>query len=145
MGHSFADRFERTSTLSDIAEAVSALRRSAELTPAGHPDLPGTLNNLGRSLSRRFERTGALSDIAESISIQQQAVELTPARHSTLPGMLYNLGNSFWHRSVLTRSGNDLNISIALFISGATRGYGPPISEIGSSQTLGFPFLQASS
>ncbi|KAJ2921493.1 hypothetical protein H1R20_g15601, partial [Candolleomyces eurysporus] len=92
LGNWFADRFERTDTLCDTAEAVKVLRQLVKLTPAGHPDLPAMLNKLGTSLSKRFEHTRAFSDIAESISVNQRAVELTPAGHPDLPTRLSNLG-----------------------------------------------------
>ncbi|KAH6911835.1 TPR-like protein [Coprinopsis sp. MPI-PUGE-AT-0042] len=87
-------QFERMGDLAAVTEAIAVLDRAVQLTPEGHPDLPGYLNNLGNSFLSRFERTGDLFDIAEAISAQHRAVELTPEGHADLPNFLNNLGSS---------------------------------------------------
>ncbi|KAH6881216.1 CHAT domain-containing protein [Coprinopsis sp. MPI-PUGE-AT-0042] len=96
-----------------MAEAISAQRRAEQLTPDGHADLPGCLNNLGNSILCRFERTGDLSDIAEAISAQRRAVQLTPEGHADLPGCLNNLGISFRRRFERTGDLSDIAEAIS--------------------------------
>ena len=91
-------RFERVGNLADLEEAISVQRRAIQLTPNGHEDMPGRLNNLGNSYQCRFEHAGELSDIEEAISLQQRAVQLAPNGHANMPGWLNNLGNSYMRR-----------------------------------------------
>ncbi|QRW07774.1 CHAT domain protein [Ceratobasidium sp. AG-Ba] len=67
------------------------------LTPDGHPDKPGRLNNLGNSWLSRFERLGELSDLDHAIDCQSHAVILAPDGHPDKPACLNNLGIS-WSR-----------------------------------------------
>ncbi|KAF6764583.1 CHAT domain-containing protein [Ephemerocybe angulata] len=90
--------FRRTGELSDITDAITAQRKGVEITPRGHADLPGRLNNLGTLLTIRFERTGELSDITDAIALRQKAIEITPQGYSGLANCLNNLGGSFTRR-----------------------------------------------
>jgi len=92
--------FERAGGLEDISEAISILQQVVQLSPNGHPDVPGTLDNLGISFHARFACMGDLSDLSDAISAHQRAVQPTPEGHPEMPGVLNNLGNSFlswWH------------------------------------------------
>jgi hypothetical protein len=73
-------------------------RIAVHLTPDGHPNKPGRLNNLGISLLTRFERLGNMEDIDGAIGQQQAAVHLTPDGHPNKPKYLNNLGNSLFTR-----------------------------------------------
>jgi len=75
-----------------------AQRQAVRLTPDGHPDKPGRLNNLGISFQSRFERLSDLIDLDQSIMAQQQAVRLTLDGHPHKPRCLNSLGNSFLRR-----------------------------------------------
>ena len=75
-------------------------------TPAGSPDLPGYLNNLGAGLRTRFGRTGRLEELEEAIKVSQAAVAATPAGSPDLPSRLNNLGTgpvSYTHLDVYKR------------------------------------------
>ncbi|KAF6744540.1 CHAT domain-containing protein [Ephemerocybe angulata] len=112
LGNSFTCRFERTGELSDITEAIEAHKKSVELTPHGHADLPGRLSSRGRSFTRCFERTGKLSDIDDAISADTKSVELTPQGHADLPARLNNVGISL--QSHFERTGELSDISDAI-------------------------------
>ncbi|KAJ7848890.1 CHAT domain-containing protein [Mycena leptocephala] len=74
------------------------LEDTVQLTPDGHPDKPGSLNNLGNSLLGRFEQLGDLSDLNKSIMMLEDAVQLTPDGHPHKPARLNNLGKSLFCR-----------------------------------------------
>ena len=82
------------------------------LTPDGHADKPGRLNNLGCSFARRFERSGDLADSDRAISAHERATNLTPDGHADKPTYLSNLGNSFLRHS--ERSGDLAGIDRAI-------------------------------
>ncbi|KAF8436638.1 CHAT domain-containing protein [Boletus edulis BED1] len=101
-------RFERLGELRDLEDAISTYRDAVHLTPDGHPDKPGRLNNLGHSfiarfempfrhtgMPARFERLGELRDLEDAISTYRDAVHLTPDGHPDKPSRLSNLGLSF--------------------------------------------------
>ena len=48
--------------------------------PAGHPDRPQYLSNLGESLLARFQQTGELTDLDAAVRAGQAAVESAPRR-----------------------------------------------------------------
>ncbi|KAE9406010.1 hypothetical protein BT96DRAFT_876203 [Gymnopus androsaceus JB14] len=77
--------------LSDIESAILALKQAVELTPDGHADKPGMLNNLGHAYQERFSHLGELSDMESAIVAMKQAVELTPDGHPDKPSLLNSL------------------------------------------------------
>ncbi|MCB8954496.1 MAG: tetratricopeptide repeat protein [Ardenticatenales bacterium] len=56
-----------------------------QATPAGSPDLPGYLNNLGNGLRDRYAARGSFADLEEAIAVYRQAVQATPAGSPDLP------------------------------------------------------------
>ncbi|KAJ7828707.1 CHAT domain-containing protein [Mycena leptocephala] len=88
---------------------------AVQLTPDGHPNKPGLLNNLGSSLSRRFERLGDLSDINKSVLMFEDVVQLTPDGHPDKPYRLANLGSSLSRRFERLGDLSDINKSILMF------------------------------
>jgi hypothetical protein len=52
LGNSFQSRFEHTGDLADISNAISYQQKAVHLTPEGHADMPGWLNNLGSFISK---------------------------------------------------------------------------------------------
>jgi hypothetical protein len=79
-------------------KSVLMFEDAVQLTPDGHPDKPGRLNNLGISLFCRFERLGDLSDMNKSVLMFEDAVQLTPDGHPDKPSLLNNLGKSLFCR-----------------------------------------------
>ncbi|KAJ7889806.1 hypothetical protein B0H14DRAFT_2336561 [Mycena olivaceomarginata] len=94
LGMSLLCRFERLGDLSDINKCLLMFEDAVQLTPDGHPDKPGMLNNLGNSLLGRFERLGDLSDINKSVLMFEDAVALTPDGHPDKPSWQNNHGKS---------------------------------------------------
>ncbi|KAH6910829.1 CHAT domain-containing protein [Coprinopsis sp. MPI-PUGE-AT-0042] len=105
-------QFERTGDIETVTEAIAVLHRVVQLTPKGHVDLPGRLNNLASLFQGRFEHTGELSDIDKAISAQCRAMQLTPEGHADLPGFLTNLGLYF--RCRFERTGDLSDIAEAV-------------------------------
>ncbi|KAJ7435191.1 TPR-like protein [Mycena latifolia] len=114
IGTSLLRRFERFGSLRDINRSVEMLKDAVRLTPDGHPDKPGRLNNLGHSLSRHFEQLGDLSDLNKAIMMFKDAVQLTPDGHPDKPRRLSNLGNSLLGRFDRLGDLSDLNKSIMM-------------------------------
>jgi len=85
-------------TLSIIGRIDTAYVGLQVVTPDGHPDRPGHLNNLGNLFHSRFQRLGDIADLDEVITVKQQAVRLTPDGHPDKPGRLNDLGNAFQSR-----------------------------------------------
>ncbi|KJA26892.1 hypothetical protein HYPSUDRAFT_36060 [Hypholoma sublateritium FD-334 SS-4] len=67
---SLSSRFEQTKQLSDLDEAVSAVRQSVSLTPPGDAHLQSRSNRFGEVLWRRFEVTGSTKDLEDAIQAQ---------------------------------------------------------------------------
>ncbi|MCB9137700.1 MAG: CHAT domain-containing protein [Caldilineaceae bacterium] len=82
-----------------------------EATPAGSPDLPSRLNNLGTGLSARFARSGREADLEAAIGRYEEAVEATPAGSPDLPSILNNLGTGL--RARFARSGREADLEAA--------------------------------
>ncbi|KAF6747409.1 CHAT domain-containing protein, partial [Ephemerocybe angulata] len=113
--------FLNTGDLAHISKAVSTLRRSVELTPAGHVDTTYRFNSLGVAYWFRSQRTGNLPDLSEAIlHSQRSAVEMTAEGHSALPSWLNNLGNAFQTRFRCTGDLLDLAEAISVRRRAAT-------------------------
>ena len=98
VGLSYNHSFYLTGELSDISKAILYQQKAIHLTPEGHADMPGQLNDLGMSLQSRFEHTGDLADISNAISYQHKAIHLTPEGHADMHRWMNDLGNSFLRR-----------------------------------------------
>jgi tetratricopeptide (TPR) repeat protein len=86
------ERLERTGSVSDISQAISALQKAVDLTPLTHSNRPTRLGNPGVLYLRRFERSGSLPDVAEAISVLHKAVRATPEGYTDPPERLNYLG-----------------------------------------------------
>ncbi|KAH8795985.1 CHAT domain-containing protein [Flagelloscypha sp. PMI_526] len=106
------ERFQAKGQVADIETAIEKLGQAVQLTPDGHPDKPGGLNNLGISYIRRFQRLGEMADIDKAIECQVSAVHLTSDGHPNKPGHLSNLGSS--HRTRFERRGEMADIDKAI-------------------------------
>ncbi|KAI9451099.1 CHAT domain-containing protein [Boletus coccyginus] len=113
LGLALQYRFDRVGELGDLEDAISRQGDAVKLTPHGHPDKPGRLNNLGISFLTRFRHIGVLSDLEDAISRQRDAVELTPHGHPHRPGCLNSLGSSFLARFERVGELSDLEDAIS--------------------------------
>jgi hypothetical protein len=86
LGLSFQSRFKHTGDLIDISEAISSLQKAVQLTPDGHADMPGWLNNLGNFFSgATLNAQEILLTSPKQYHCQQKAVQLTPEGHANMP------------------------------------------------------------
>ena len=110
----FLERFRYMGNLSDvyIYEAILVQQRGIRLTPNGHENMPGMLNNLGVSYLHRFEYTRDLSENLEAISVKQRVVQLTPNDHEDQPLWLNGLGISLQRRFEHTGDLSDISEAI---------------------------------
>jgi hypothetical protein len=90
-------------------QAADLMHAAVRQTPAGHPELPGRLCDLGTVLSEQFERTGRRDAIMESVQAHQAAVGALPAGHPKRPKYLLNLARSLLSRFGVTRDQADLD------------------------------------
>ncbi|KAF5311218.1 hypothetical protein D9611_013043 [Ephemerocybe angulata] len=84
----------KTGNLDDITTLILRFRKSLEITPEGHADMPVQLNNLGYFLHLLFSRTGDLRDLTEAISMHRRSLDLTSEGEERIPIWLNNLGLS---------------------------------------------------
>ncbi|KAI0028285.1 TPR-like protein [Vararia minispora EC-137] len=97
--------------------AISCLQESVGLTPDGHPDKPGYLNNLGNALQTRFSHLGGLDDLESAIVVKRKArkaVDLTPDSHPDKPACLNSLGTALVARFNRLGGLNDLESAIVV-------------------------------
>jgi len=80
--------------MGDIEKSILSLEDAVRLTPDGHTDKPGLLNNLGNSLLTRFEHLGEIANIDKAILSFEDAAHLTPDGHTNKQILLNNLGTS---------------------------------------------------
>jgi hypothetical protein len=108
----FMRRYQGRGQVRDLDRALALWGEAVAATPAGSPDLPGYLNNLGNGLSTRFGRTGRMEDMEEAIRVSQAAVTATPAGSPDLPSRLNNLGNGLNDRYARTGRLEELEAAI---------------------------------
>ncbi|KAF8419631.1 hypothetical protein L210DRAFT_3369588, partial [Boletus edulis BED1] len=99
---------------------------AVDLTPRGHPDQPGFLNNLGNCFRARFDRLGELRDLEGAISSYGNAIDLTPHGHPDKPSHFINFGDSFLTRFNRLGELRDLEHAISIYSHAAST----PISPI---------------
>src|SRR5271155_709952 len=68
LGLAFNKRSQRTGSMDNLNNAISAEERAVDSTSSQDPALPMRLNNLGASLYRRFEQTGDIETLECAIT-----------------------------------------------------------------------------
>jgi len=108
----FARRHSAQGRMGDLDRALELWQAAVAETPAGSPDRPMFLSNLGNGLSARFARNGRMQDLEEAIRVYEAAVAETPAGSPDRPSRLNNLGNGL--RSRFARSGRVADLEEAI-------------------------------
>lgn len=77
----------------DVDESIRLQRDAIRLTPAGHDDLPGRLNNLATYLIILYRRSpgNEVEVLQEAIALTRRAIDAAPATHPDQRGWLRNL------------------------------------------------------
>ena len=97
LGDSYIRRFENTSILDMLNQAIIVYRRGLELCQK-EGSQSTCMSGLARALWYRFERTGSMVDLNEAISMDREALSLRPTSHPDRPLSLNNLGLRLWDR-----------------------------------------------
>ncbi|OQV09889.1 CHAT domain-containing protein [Cladophialophora immunda] len=92
--------------------AIKRAEEAIRVTPPGHPDLAGRLNNLSNKLESRYERVGNMADLETAISKAEEVVRVTPPGYHGLAGRLNNLGTKLERR--YERTGNMADLEMAI-------------------------------
>ena len=108
-------RYELMGDPVDLEGAIAAWEEAIRLTPAGSPDWPMYLNNLGTGLRKRFARSGELADLERAIKAHEEALHLTPAGSLDRPSRLNNLGNGLSVRYARMGEVKDLERAIEAY------------------------------
>ena len=103
------DDAHRTGLPAAFDQAANLMRAAVQETPAGHPELPSRLCDLGAVLSEQFERTGRRDVITESVQAHEAAVGALTADHAKRPKYLLNLARSLLSRFRVTGDQADLD------------------------------------
>ncbi|CCO34864.1 hypothetical protein BN14_08973 [Rhizoctonia solani AG-1 IB] len=94
---------------------MECFSRALDLTPDGHPDLPGCHAALGVTYCDRHERLGAINDLEKAMECRARALDLTPDGHLYLPFRHADLGTSYTERFRRLGEIDDLQKSIECF------------------------------
>ena len=93
---------------SDVDRAIELLESGIALIPAGHPEYPGALSNLGLALELRAGITRRPADLERAIEIMQRALAALPNDHPDRAGVLSNLARAAQGRFALTENPAEL-------------------------------------
>ncbi|SCG42396.1 CHAT domain-containing protein [Micromonospora echinaurantiaca] len=78
--------------LDTLRAAENGLREAVRLLPAGHPERPDVLNNLGELWREIADRTGAADRLEPAAAVLREAVATARPDSPKLPAYLSNLG-----------------------------------------------------
>ena len=105
----------------DILEAVAVMQQAVQLTPNGHADMPGRLNNLGNSFGCRFGRTGDVSDVYSATSTFQKSATTFGSPSTRLRAAKQWAHLSKIHRLPTTLAAYDVALDLVAQIAGLDR------------------------
>lgn len=92
--YSWQSRFQQTNSLSDLNEALKAMKEAVDSTARDHPYRSGYLNNLGIVLRSIFEQTGLMNDLHTAVKASEETVKLIPYGHLNRRIYLHNLAKT---------------------------------------------------
>ena len=113
LGDSCLSRFENTSILDLLNEAIIVFRHGLALCPKDGSQYT-CMSGLTRALWHRFERTGSKVDLDEAISMGRGTLSLRPTPHQDRFLSLIILGLGLWGRFRRTGSMADLEEAILM-------------------------------
>ena len=114
LGDSYATRFENTSILDLLNQAIVVYRHGLELCPKDGSQLTRMYGRLAFALWHCFERTGSMVYLSEAILMDREALSLCPKPHPDRSSSLANLGVRLWGRFQRTGSMADLEEAILM-------------------------------
>jgi tetratricopeptide (TPR) repeat protein len=113
LGLKFGNRYNETSSIRDLEQAIAYTQEAVTATPPDHPEQAMYLSNLGIMLGNRYSLTGSMDDLERAIAYAQEAVRATSLDDSKRAMYLNNLGLRLGNRYSLTGSMDDLERAIA--------------------------------
>jgi CHAT domain-containing protein len=117
---------ERSHALTDLTEAIGALRTAVEAAPGG-TGVGDAASNLCLALSDLYDRTGVLADLDEAVDAGRLAVQAYPDGHVNRPGALTNLVFVLGERGRLLGRRGDVDKAVRYGrIATRTMSYGHP-------------------
>lgn len=137
-------RFELTSVLADIVEAVEVSRQAVAALPPESTDHASALSNLGNALGMRFDQTQNLGDLDEAIEVGQRAMARSAPDHPARAQIMGNLGANLLSRYTHNGGAADLDQAIDILRQAAAllpRGHpgGPSVmSNLGNALVARF-------
>ncbi len=120
LGLALQARSERTTSPSDLDEAIACLRGAVRAMHDGHPTRAGILSNLSAALRERFERTQESRDLDDAVEVGQAAVAATPRGHPGLGMHQSNLSLAFRVRFGRTADPPDLEAAFQAALAAET-------------------------
>ncbi|KAJ2935033.1 hypothetical protein H1R20_g2042, partial [Candolleomyces eurysporus] len=114
LAYAFHIKFQETSNLEDLEEAISIQRRSVQLTAPASSRVLSRLTSLSSLCNRRFLKTQTQQHISEAIRVQQDVVTLTmlSTDKSSISNHLDTLGRWLGHRYKYSRNAADLDQAV---------------------------------
>ncbi|RXW25659.1 hypothetical protein EST38_g189 [Candolleomyces aberdarensis] len=114
LAYAFHVKFQETSNLEDLEEAVTIQRRSVQLTPPASSRVLSRLTYLSSLCNRRFLKTQTQQHISEAINVQQDVVDLTmlSTDKPSISNHLETLGRWLGHRYKCSRNAADLEQAV---------------------------------
>jgi hypothetical protein len=94
LGSAYMIAAQRGHPRTDLQRMVALLDAAVAKLPAGHPDLPARLSNLGGALLDRYEITGARDNLVRAAAVTEQAYLGFPDGHPSRPLALNNHVNA---------------------------------------------------
>ncbi|TFK22491.1 hypothetical protein FA15DRAFT_622397 [Coprinopsis marcescibilis] len=105
-------KYHASRDLSDVDQAIQAVRRALDLMPPEHAIRPVFLQTLASYLASRSRHMGSISDNNEAIELQRHLVSITPRDHPSFPDRLKALASSLHTRFDCTGDVSDINDAI---------------------------------
>ncbi|RXW19600.1 hypothetical protein EST38_g6255 [Candolleomyces aberdarensis] len=110
-------RFKRTSSISDLEQAISHFRETVQLRPVHHLDYPSSLGKLTDALIHHSQRMGSTTGLKEAISLCRKALRLRSSKSSDASALLLDsLGNSLFEKFRLEENVADLEEAISVYL-----------------------------
>jgi tetratricopeptide (TPR) repeat protein len=101
--------------MKDLEAALQKLQQAVDLTPEGHPNRAGRLQDLAVSFIDQYMRLGELKDLEAALQKCQQAVDLTPEGHPERAERLPHLAVSLTARYHRLGDLEDLEAAVLKF------------------------------
>ncbi|KAG6329458.1 hypothetical protein ID866_9631 [Astraeus odoratus] len=100
-------RFKDNKVLSDLDEAIDAVREAVRICPSEHPTRSLALHELAFHLHTRHDSRSSVADLEEAIALNREVLELHKPGYPHRDISLYNLAQDLWGKFKLD---NDIEV-----------------------------------